>query len=301
MYLKIIGTTSIINMAPTIILSKDFDVSNVSFSDAKTLDNGGKIVYVSYNKTPFILQTPQMSVPFGLSKWDNDGKVNPKYTLDLSFKNMDASSHIQAFYKVLETLDNHLIESGFKNQATWFKGKKFSSKEIVEALYTPLIKHAKDKETGERTDKYPATFKMTIPYKDNNFLCDVYNADHDIVDLENIETKSSKVTAIIQCTGLWFAGGKFGSSWKAVQLKCVQSSSSIKGFAIQEQFDEAVDDSENANDVVEVPVPSTGDGGKESSSDEDDEGEDEVDAIDNEELPVPPPVKKTSTIQRRKK
>lgn len=226
-------------MSSTITLAKEFDINNVSFSDVRMLDNGGKVVYVSYNKAPLILQTPQMSAPFGMSKWDNEGKINTKYTIDLSFKAMEKNPNMQAFFNALEAMDAKLVEDGFKNQVSWFKGKKYGSKEIVEALYTPLIRHAKDKMTGEITDKYPPTFKLTVPFKDGRFTCEAFDDARDSIDLSAVELKGSKVTAIIQCMGLWFAGGKFGSTWRIVQMKVVPNAV-IRGYAFKEIADDNV-------------------------------------------------------------
>lgn len=268
-------------MSSTITLAKEFDINNVSFSDVRTLDNGGKAVYVSYNKAPLILQTPQMVAPFGMSKWDNEGKSNPKYTIDLSFKAMDKNPNMKAFYSALEALDKRLVEDGFKNQQTWFKGKKYNSKEIVEALYTPLIRHAKDRATGEITDKYPPTFKLAVPFKDGKFTCEAFDDARNQIDIATVETKGSKITAIIQCMGLWFAGGKFGSTWRIIQMKVVPNAT-IRGYAFKEVADDKVPDEdleENAHaDPKEVmdlaigrPPVSDDDRGVGTSSDDDDE------------------------------
>jgi hypothetical protein len=211
------------------------------------LDNGGKIVYVSYSKAPLIVQTPAMAVPFGMSRWEGDNNNGAvKYSIDLSFKDMDTNPSAKAFYKMLADLDARLVEHGFGNQQTWFKGKRYGSKEIVEALYTPMIKHAKDKTTGERTDDYPPTFKVTVPFKDNAFACDVFNSERELVDLNAIDTKGSKVTAIIQCTGVWFAGGKFGVSWKVVQMKVAPNKTKIVGYALVDLDDDDEDEEEDA-------------------------------------------------------
>jgi hypothetical protein len=286
-------------MASNIILPKDFDNKNVGFSGVRMLDNGGKIIYMSYNNAPLIFQTPQMAVPFGLSKWDNDGKAVPKYTLDLSFKGMDKSASIAQFFDVLKQLDTRLVEEGFTNQSTWFKGKKYNSKEIVEALYTPLVKYAKDKDTGDITDKYPPTFKVTVPFKDGKFACDVYDDTRNLVDITRIETKGSKCTAIIQCMGLWFAGGKFGSSWRVIQMKVVPSAT-IRGYAFHEVKEDIVDDDDQDEDapatdpqeVMELAVdkPPTDNDSDDSSDVEDD---------DDIDRPASAPAKKV--VYRRKK
>ena len=228
-------------MAPQIVLSRDFDIKNVTFSEVKVLDNGGKIVYISYNRAPLIIQTPAMAAPFGMSRWEGENGAASKYSIDLSFKGMDDSSSMQAFYKLLEHIDEKMISHGFDNQQTWFKGKRYGSREIVEALYTPLIKHAKDRHTGERTDAYPPTFKATVPQRDGAFACDVFDASRASVDLNAIDTKGARITAIIQCTGVWFAGGKFGVSWKVVQMKVSQNSTKLTGYALVDVDDDEGD------------------------------------------------------------
>ena len=269
-------------MSSTITLPKEFDINNVSFSDVRMLDNGGKVVYVSYNNAPMILQTPQMVAPFGMSQWENEGKSNTKYTIDLSFKAMDKNPSMQAFYNALEEIDAKLVKDGFKHQQTWFKGKKYNSEEIVEALYTPLIRHAKDRQTGEITDKYPPTFKLTVPYKDGKFTCEAFDDARNSVDIATVETKGSKVTAIIQCMGLWFAGGKFGSTWRIVQMKVVPNAA-IRGYAFKEVAEDKLPDEDleenvhaDPKEVMDLAVgkPPTSDddrGGHVSTSDEEDE------------------------------
>lgn len=250
----------------------DFAVSNVKLSKLRTLDNGGKVVYLSYTDKPLILQTPEMSAPFGLSKWDNDGKGPAKYTLDLSFKGIDSRDSLKQFHKALSDFDNHLVKAGLDHSEEWFK-KKFSSKEVVEALYTCVLRKPKD-------DKYPSTFKMTVPYDNNmnEFRCKVFDkATKKLVDMNSVNMKGAKVTALVQCTGLWIAGSKFGSTWKVVQLR-VEQVAKITDYAFQpttddDVADDDVDDDEDAEDIindapVEVKPTKTDDEFIESSDDD---------------------------------
>ncbi len=261
----------------TITLAKEFDINNVSSSDIRTLDNGGKVAYMSYNGAPLILQTPTMSAPFGLSTWDNDGKGPLKYSLDLSFKGMDRNAGLQTFYNVLEAIDKKMIEDGLANAASWFKGKKVS-KDVLEALYTPLIRHAKDK-NGDITDKYPPTFKVTVPNKDSKPTCEVYDDKRNLVDLLSLQTKGSRVTAIVQWMGLWFAGGKYGTTWKVLQMKVVPNAT-IRGYAFKEVPEDNVPDEEDLDEnaghadpkeVMELAMNKHEEDAIVSSSDEDDD------------------------------
>lgn len=279
----------------SIILPTNFDVSKLSFGNVKTLDNGGKIVGVYYDSKPLVLQTPEMSAPFGISKWSPDGpsSANEKHTLELSFKGRDERKSLDAFFNVLSALDKFMVEGGMERSQEWFK-KKFSVVDVVEALYTPCVKHAKDKMTGEITDKYPPTFRLSLPTKDGKYTFDTYDNDKERVDLSQIETKGAKVTAIIQFNGVWLAGGKFGCMWKTVQMRVVPPST-IKGFAFQDLEDDKLVDSD-IDDVDEPVVKTKAAASKVRDVDEDDDDDHEVD-IEDEPKPRAPTTSAPVTVE----
>ena len=230
----------------SILLPKQIDLNNVTFSPIKVLDNGGRMVYINYLNKPFNVQTPEMSAPFGLSRFavNDAGASNDKYSIEVSFKNMATKASEEAFFKVLRALDARVVAAALDNSAAWLK-KKYNSLEVVEALYTPCVKFPKDKVTGEITDKYAPTFRMNVPFRDNAFACDVYNTEGERIDLGSVETKGGKVSAIMTCSAIWIAGGKFGVSWRIVQLR-VQPSTVITKFAFRPMDDD---------DVVPAPAP----------------------------------------------
>jgi hypothetical protein len=303
-------------MNSSIILPSAFDISKLSLGNVKTLDNGGKMVYVSYDNKPFIIQTPEMISQFGLSRWNSDnGAASDKYTMELSFKDKDSRSSLGNFFNMLGEIDKQLVKEGMENSQAWFK-KKYSTTEVVEALYTPQVKHPKDKETGEISDKYPPTFRLSLPTRDGKFTCDVYDEKRNKINLNDIELKKAKITGILQCSGIWLAGGKFGMSWRVLQLRVVPPAT-IKGFAFQDLDEEKLVDSDidedepnnvamSKNEIlsdsdedceiddVPAPTPST----KavvpkvvlESEGDEDDDEEDEIEK----------PKAKKSIVMRKK-
>jgi hypothetical protein len=235
----------------SIIIPSNFDVQNIAYGTPKVNDNGGKSIYISFNKSPVVIQTPEMYAPFGKQKWDTD-KGTFKYTLDLSFKNMENRENLKTFYDKMVELDNKLIDDALANSFDWLK-KKGVSRDVVQALYTKMIRHPIDKATGEISTKYPPTFKLNLPYKDGGFVCDVYDKNRNLVDLNTIETKGAKVTAIIQCLGVWVAAGKFGCTWKVLQMR-VAPPSSIVGYAFKEIESEAVEvDSDEECDRKQQP------------------------------------------------
>lgn len=220
----------------TILLSNDFKLTNVVFDDKiKSLDTGAKMKMVSYNKNPLIIQTPECYLPYGINNNNMDDESVFRYTMDISFKDKETRPGLLKFFKVIESLDQLIIDEAFKNHKEWFK-KSFPSKEVIEALYTPMIKYAKDKETGENTDTYPPTFKYKLPFTNGKFQVEFYDYDSSPMkgtELVNMNTKGAKAISIIKCTGIWFAGGKFGVSWRAVQVQIQPKINNSGGCAIQ--------------------------------------------------------------------
>jgi hypothetical protein len=217
-----------------IIRAHDVDVGQITLGVPKSLDNGGKMIPLFHKGRPLIMQTPIMDVPFGLSKFPGD--KGDKVTLSISFKNQPD------FQNLFKDVDGKCIDEGFKNGFAWFK-KKFQSKDVVEALYTPVVRFSKDKETGEINDKYPPTLNLSIPMKDGEYKVEVYDANRKQIDLDTVNLKGSSVVAIIQCNGIWVAGGKFGCKFRVlqVQVKASSASSKINGYSFLE--DERIEDS----------------------------------------------------------
>lgn len=273
-------------MTSSIILPSEFDVSKLNYNDVKRLDNGGKVVYIGYNKRPLILQTCECYAPFGVQSYSNDDGKSESYSIELSFKDMETRKTLQTLHKVLSEIDERNIEEGITHATDWGLSKKKSSKEVIEALYTTIVKVPKEPE------KYPSTFKIKIPYRNGNFACDVFDANQNMIDLKQVlegqQTKGSKITAMIQCTGIWMAGSKFGCSWKLVQMKCVMQTK-MTGFCLRDVPDED-NDIEEDMDADEVPPVLK----KQEASEIDEQDEDEEDEEEDEEdeEPVQVPVRK---------
>lgn len=216
--------------ADLITLPKDVDVSKITYAAPKTLDNGGKMIYMNYKGKPFIMQIPILDAPYGVTRWASDRGFD-KINLDLSFGNNTE------FKSIIDSIDNKLIDDGLANAQTWFK-KKLATREVVEALYSPLVKHSKDKDTGEISNKYPPTMRFQIPQKAGKVACEVYDGKCEKIDLDKIDTKRAKVTAIVQCSGIWIAGGKYGCTFKVLQMKIVPSSNIFKEYAFIDDEDD---------------------------------------------------------------
>ena len=244
------------------LFAREIDVSALEFSDLRPYGKG-QISYVNYKSSSLVIQTPIMKCPYGLSKFDADGD-RVKYSLDLSFGG--DSKNITDLKKLLEDVDDRVLNESTKKSLQWFK-KKNQSRDVSQALFTTSVKIAT--ENGEPTDKYPPTFKTKVANYEGKFKClcfDDNKVSIDNSDLVNLVGKGQSVRALVKLSGIWFAGGKFGIIWELKQLKFTPQTQ-LADYAF---IDES--DNDDNTDVPPVAEP-VGDSNEEyvlESEDEDD-------------------------------
>ena len=226
-----------------ITLAKNFSASNLSCEDVKTNSLGGKVVYLKHNdQKKLTMQTPLVSAPFGLSTYTDEKTGITKYSIDMSFKGMDSDPKIQTFHDKMAELDNHILELAEKNSKEWL-GKKMS-KEVVEALYRPVVKQAKDPE------KYAPTMKMKITNGRNGEMnVEAYDSTRNKMDMKEL-TQGSRIRCLIECSSIWFVNKQFGVSWRLVQVE-VHKPDKISGFSFMEDSDDEEDEYEEVTDNEE--------------------------------------------------
>ena len=130
--------------------------------------------------------------------------------------------------------DELLVRSGKGYELTSFS--EILLPEVIEALWTPMLKYTKDQQTGEADMTKAPTLKVKLPCWEGKFNCEIYDPQGTMLypdessassPLELIP-KGVNIVAIIQCGGLWFANGKFGCTWRLFQA-VVQPKPSMKG------------------------------------------------------------------------
>jgi hypothetical protein len=274
-------------MSSAIVSPSAFDASKVTFSPVKLLDSGGKQAYLNYDSRSLVMQIGSLSVPYGMSVYDKAGPV--KYSVELSLRGYDGENKkVQSIYQALSALDEHMIQQGVKNSKAWFKSDL--TRDVIKAFYTPTIRFSKDADGNPKP--YPPTLKLALRQKNDKFDVAVYDDKKrpmTDIPLEDVLVKGAQITTLIQCTGVWFAGSKFGLSWKAVQIRVDKLPESIRGFAFLPEDGES-SESAPAPAKRSQPVPQNAF----AALDDDDEDE-EVD--DEEVIPAPAPapvVKKTA-------
>ena len=279
----------------SVVAPSAFKVSNVSFSPIKILESGGKQAYLNYSMKPLVMQVGSLETPFGMSVFD---KVSPpKYSVDLNLRGYDdptANPGVASIFNALTALDEHMIETGVKNSRQWFKGDM--SRDVVSALYTPTMRFARDGEGNLKP--YPPSLKVQLRKKKegDGFETAIYDDQKrpmEGVPLEDILVKQAHLTVLMQCTGVWFAGGKFGLSWKAIQIRADKIPERIRGFAFlddNEGWSAPVVAAKRAS--VAAPVAPAASVAPASNKSQVQDLDDDEDAVDDEAALAPPPAKK---------
>jgi hypothetical protein len=224
-------------MSSAIVFPKDFKPSSITISPIKVMDSGAKQAYVNYEGHSMMMQVSGLTVPYGMSVFDKAGPV--KYSVDLSLKGYDGDNvKVKQIYEAFNSLDEYMIDMGTKFSKQWFKSDL--SRDIIKAFYTPSVRFSKDAEGNLKP--YPPTLKIQLKQREGKFETAVYDEKKrplSDIPLEDILVKGATISSLIQCTGVWFAGSKFGLSWKAMQIKADHLPESIRGFAFRDEDEPA--------------------------------------------------------------
>jgi len=271
-----------------IIEGKSLNVSNdVSLGKLKANSAGGKNVpiYNTHQRRNLHLSTPLM-LTWGVNENDFDGNGKVSYDMSLQFPNEDYSTdNTTQFLKNLTQLETFIKNSAMENSKDWFNKPKMTE-EVIEALYTPMIKYPKCPQghpnQGEiDTSRAPCVRVKISCWNDNGFDAEVYDTNQKMlfpnendthVTPVTLITKASNVAVVIQCGGIWFANGKFGVTWRLVQAvvkpranlkgKCHIMLDSSEKDKLENEVDEEdataaddTDDDEEAEQLPSTPAP----------------------------------------------
>jgi hypothetical protein len=220
-----------LNTMSSIVTPSNFNTKNIAIAAPRTLQSGAKQAYINYGGERFIMQTAiAMTVPFGLNIADKYGPA--EYSVDLSFRGSDQRPEIKEFLAVMTQIDEYMIQKGVENSVAWFKSKL--SEDVIRAFYTPCVKYSKDKEGN--IQNYPPNLKVKLRKINNEFetkFYDLNGSPYKNIPVEELLVKGVQTTAIIECGGVWFAGSKFGLTWRAKQIAIHKLPERINDFAFK--------------------------------------------------------------------
>ncbi len=208
----------------TILSGADFTpASDIKYSKPKVDARGGKsvgILNANSNGATYI-STPLM-LTWGVSDYEG----NERYEMALQFPSEEyANNDTTNFMTNMMEFENKIKADAAKNAKEWF-GKAKMSEDAIDALWTPMLKYPKNKDTLEPDTTRSPTLKVKIPFWDGEWKTELYNVDQQPIypDPEggsmtpkDLIVKGTHVAVVLQCGGLWFANGKFGVTWRLFQ------------------------------------------------------------------------------------
>jgi hypothetical protein len=276
-----------------IISGETFNPSkDIKYSKPKVNTSGGKSVGVlnaSTNSATFIA-TPLM-LTWGVSEFADKKTGEKTYSMSLQFPGEEYNTPAIAKFRAnIAKFEEKVKADALVNQKEWF-GKSTMTAEHVALFWTPMLKFAKG-ENGEPDHSKNPTLNVKIPIWEGTWNVELFDpqsrkifpdSSNEHLTPVDLIAKGSHVAVVLQCGGVWFAGGKFGVTWKLFQGvvkpkttlrgKChIQLSSDDKKLVATQEIDTISDD--------DIPRSST------QAEDSDHEEEQEH---DDDSTPTPAP------------
>lgn len=285
-------------MSSPIVQPKNFKLAKLTVTAPRPIPGsvGAKSAYVNYNgdKNKLTFQTPSLPSPFGLNAFDNKTGGPLKHSIDLALVGYDEEgSKANEFYNALTEIDEYMITTATANSKLWFK--KELSREVVENNYTRCAKFTRDREGNQSS--YPPNVKLNLRKKKDSdeFETLVFDAESrsnpnatpiTTVPFKDLLTKRSEFTCLIECTSAWFAGDKFGLSWRAVHMRIDKVAGGISGYSFVDD-----DAAEGEEETAPVSRPSAPAPAAPAFVAEDEDEDEEV-------APAPVPTKTSATVKK---
>ena len=240
-----------------------------TYTKPKVNAAGGKSIGIlnASSMKGLYLRTPLM-LTWGVNEFVDEASGRKTYDMSLQFPKEEYNNEsVQKFLDNMIAFENKLKEDAIINSKDWMNKAKMSA-EVIDALWTPMVKYPKDQNTGEADRTRAPTLRIKMPIWEGEWKCELYDMEQKTLfpnDLglfpPDLIAKATNVATVIQCGGLWFANGKFGVTWKLVQAvvkpkqslrgKCFIDLSPDDKVALHNQTEETDDDNKQTVEVVD--------------------------------------------------
>jgi len=267
-------------------------LTDMKYTKPKVNSVGGRSVGIVNSKTSTVLNlSSPLMLTWGVNDFTDEKSGKVSYDLALQFPNDGFETPAtKKFIANMAAFEKRIKEDAITNSKEWFSKPKMTA-DAVDALWTPVLKYPKNKDTLEADMSRAPTLKVKLPFWDGQWKeLELYDVDmqpifpdasNPALSPKDLIAKGSHIAVSIQCGGIWFANGKFGLTWKLFQA-IVKPKMSLKG-----KCHIKLDDDEKTkivSQVVPTDVDGDGDGG--------DHDHDNVSAIiedDDDEVATPAP------------
>jgi hypothetical protein len=269
--------------------------TDISYAKPKINQSQGKNVAIinSTVKKATYLSTPLM-LTWGMSEFVDDKTGKKTYELSLQFPSSEyPDPDGEVFLKKMKEFEDKVKADAIIYSKEWFNKPKMSA-DVVDALFTPMLKYPKNKESGEFDYARPPTLRLKVPFWEDEWKIELYDveqrqiwpsADGSASTPVELIPKLTRVACVIQCGGIWFAAGKFGVTWRLFQA-VVKPPQSLRGKC-------HIRLTEGDKERIAASGPSnTGNSGFDADTDDDENGATGTvvqDSDDDEPAPTPAP------------
>ena len=212
----------------TILSGADFSPSSdIKYSKLKVDARGGKSVGIlnSGSNSATYISTPLM-LTWGINEHVDEKSGRVTYDMALQFPSEEyAKPDTTNFLNNMIEFENRIKADAIANSKDWF-GKAKMSEDTVDALWTPMLKYPKNKDTGEHDYNRSPTLMVKVPFWEGEWKTELYDVnqkaifpdpDGGLQTPKDMIVKGSHVALVVLCGGLWFVNGKFGVTWKLFQ------------------------------------------------------------------------------------
>ena len=211
---------------------------DIKYTKPKVNASGGKSIGIcnAHTGKSLYLGTPLM-MTWGAQKFTDDKTGKESYSMSLQFPGEQYQTEAtDKMLKAIIDFEKKIKADALKFSKDWL-GKAKTSEEVIDALFHPMLKYPKDKNSGEPDMTRSPTLNVKIGYWEGKFNCEIFDTEgrlmfpsDDTPDVGPVELipKQMNLATVLQCGGLWFANGKFGCTWKLFQA-VVKPRASMRG------------------------------------------------------------------------
>jgi hypothetical protein len=270
---------------------------DMKYTKPKVNSLGGRSVGIVNSKTSTVLNlSSPLMLTWGVQSFTDDKNGKVSYDLALQFPNEGFETPAtKKFLENMAAFEKKIKDDAITNSKEWFSKPKMTA-DAVDALWTPVLKYPKNKDTLEADLSRAPTIKVKLPFWEGAWKeLELYDVDmrpvfpdpmNPALSPQDLIAKGSHIAVSIQCGGIWFANGKFGVTWKLFQA-IVKPKMSLKG-----KCHIKLDDEDKTKIVAQV-VPTDVDGDADG-----DEHHDNVCAVieDDEEEDAAPTLTRTASV-----
>ena len=214
-------------------------LTDMKYTKPKVNSVGGRSVGIVNSKTSTVLNlSSPLMLTWGVQDFTDEKSGKVSYDLALQFPNDGFETPAtKKFLANIAAFEKRIKEDAITNSKEWFSKPKMTS-DAVDALWTPILKYPKNKDTLEADTTRAPTLKVKLPFWDGQWKeLELYDVDmqpifpdasNPALSPKDLIAKGSHIAVSIQCGGIWFANGKFGVTWKLFQA-IVKPKMSLKG------------------------------------------------------------------------